>query len=125
MATRETRPAGAVGQNQGGEGPAEARNAASATARARAGSAEFELALSDLIGDERGEVVLFNDSGFRTLALRTETVVTAQGRAGRHVTAGGEDVSGFRYLTFETGLTLYYQEDIDLIVWSPGAPDDR
>jgi hypothetical protein len=122
MATRDTRPvSGAVGQNQGENGSAEAENAASTTPRTRGVSAEIELSLSDLIGDERGEVVLFNDSAFGTLALTAEVGVVAQGVASRHVTAGGEDVTGFRYLTFENGLTLYYQEGLDLIVQPSGA----
>jgi hypothetical protein len=126
MATRDTRPvSGAVGQNQGENGSAEAENTASATSRTRGISADIELSLSDLIGDERGEVVLFNDSGFGTLALRTEAGVVAQGLVKRHVTTGGEDVTGFRYVTFENGLTLYYQEGLDLIVQPSGAPGTR
>jgi hypothetical protein len=70
-------------------------------------------------------VVLFNDSGFGTLALRTEAGVVAQGLVKRHVTTGGEDVTGFRYVTFENGLTLYYQEGLDLIVQPSGAPGTR
>jgi hypothetical protein len=126
MATRDTRPvSGAVGQHQGENGSAEAENTASATSRTRGISADIELSLSDLIGDERGEVVLFNDSGFGTLALRTEAGVVAQGLVKRHVTTGGEDVTGFRYVTFENGLTLYYQEGLDLIVQPSGAPGTR
>jgi hypothetical protein len=126
MATRDTRPAsGAVGRNQGENGSAEGRKAASAAPGSRGISAEVELSLSDLIGDERGEVVLFNDSGFHTLGLRTEARVVERGVAQRHVTAGGDDVSGFRYVTFENGLTLYYQEGVDLIVQAPAAPRDR
>ena len=126
MATRDTRPAsGAVGQNQDENGSAEGRNTASATPGPRGISAEIELSLSDLIGDERGEVVLFNDSGFHTLALRTEARVVDRGFVQRHVTAGGDDVSGFRYLTFENGLTLYYQEGVDLIVQAAAAPQAR
>jgi hypothetical protein len=126
MATRDTRLASdALGQNQDKNGSAKAENAASGASRTQGISAEIELSLSDLIGDERGEVVLFNDSGFHTLALRTEARVVERGVAQRHVTAGGDDVSGFRYLTFENGLTLYYQEGVDLIVQAPAAPRDR
>lgn len=80
---------------------------------------EVELDLADLIGDANGEVVFCNDSGFRTLGLRTHAGVVADGRSGRRVTAGGEDVSGFKYVTFDNGLTLYYGSDIDLIVRRP------
>jgi hypothetical protein len=74
------------------------------------------LALDDLVRDQDGEVVLFNDSGLRALALSTTTVVVEEGLAGRHVTAAGEDVSGFRYLAFANGLRLYYQPGLDLII---------
>ena len=74
------------------------------------------LSLTDLVRDDAGEVVLFNDSGLRALAISTATRVIEEGEAGRHVTAAGEDVSGFRYLAFANGLRLYYQPDLDLIV---------
>jgi len=85
----------------------------------------MELSLSDLISDERGEVVLFNDSEFRTLALRADVGVVAKGLAARHLTAGGEDVTGFHFVTFENGVTLYYQKGLELIVQPPGAPRAR
>jgi hypothetical protein len=74
------------------------------------------LELDDLVQDENGEVVLFNDSGLRALAVRTATLVVEEGEAGRHVTAAGEDVSGFRFVTFASGLRLYYQPGLDLIL---------
>lgn len=81
------------------------------------------LALDDLVQDENGEVVLFNDSGLRALAVSTVTVVIEEGEAGRHVTAAGEDVSGFRYIAFANGLRLYYQHGLDLIVTHDPALD--
>jgi hypothetical protein len=74
------------------------------------------LSLSDLVRDANGEVVLFNDSGLRALAVSTDAVVVAEGEAGRHVTAAGEDVSGFRYVAFDNGLKLFYQPGLDLIL---------
>lgn len=74
------------------------------------------LRLDDLIQDDNGEVVLFNDSGMRALALATDADIVAEGSSGQHVTASGEDVSGFHYLTFDTGLTLYYQDGLEVIV---------
>jgi hypothetical protein len=85
---------------------------------AATGLAEVELALADLVGDANGEVVIFNDSGFRTLALRTDSGVVENGRAEARITAGGEDVSGFSYVRFENGMTVYFQEDLDVIVES-------
>ena len=78
--------------------------------------AEVELALEDLISDDNGEIVFFNDSGFRTLSITTESPVISNGQAGQHATAGGEDVSGFNYVTFANGMTLYFEEGLDLLV---------
>ena len=83
--------------------------------------AEVELALADLVSDARGEIVFYNDSGFRSLAVRTDRAVVDEGRAGAHVTAAGEDVSGFKFVTFDNGLTLYFEAGLDLIVLSAGA----
>ena len=57
--------------------------------------------------------VVFDHHG--TLAVRTEAGVAAEGRIQKHVTAGGEDVSGFR-VTFDSGVTLYYPEGLDLML---------
>ena len=74
------------------------------------------LALDDLMRDQNGEVVLFNDSGLRALALSTSTIAVEDGVAGRHVTAAGEDVSGFRFIAFADGLRLYYQHGLEVII---------
>ena len=84
-------------------------------------AAEVELALADLVADANGAVVFCNDSGFRNLAIRTDSKVVANGQAEAHVTAAGEDVSGFQYLTFDNGLTLFYEEGLHVFVAS-GAP---
>lgn len=76
----------------------------------------IELYLSDLVGDAKGEVVIFNDSGARTLTIRTHAAVVAEGQVAEHVTANGEDVSGFGYVRFDNGMTLYFPEGLDLIV---------
>jgi hypothetical protein len=78
--------------------------------------AEVELAVADLVTDANGEVVIFNDSGFRTLALHADSGVVESGRVAMHVTAGGEDVSGFNYVTFEDGMTVYYPEGLNVSV---------
>ena len=74
------------------------------------------FALADLVRDRNGEVVLFNDSGLRALALTTDAEVVAEGQAGHHRTAAGEDVSGFRYVAFDSGLKLFYQPDLELLL---------
>lgn len=77
------------------------------------------LSLADLVSDDNGEIVFFNDSGFHTLAIETEAEVVSSGQATTHRTAAGEDVSGFNYVTFENGLTLYFEEGLDLLL--PGS----
>jgi hypothetical protein len=74
------------------------------------------LALDDLVRDTNGEVVLFNDSGLRALAVSTDAAVVGEGRATRHKTAAGEDVSGFRFIAFDNGLKLFYQPDLELLL---------
>jgi hypothetical protein len=84
----------------------------------RVGSEEppLILALDDLVRDANGEVVLFNDSGLRALALSTDAAVVGEGRAARHKTAAGEDVSGYRYVAFDNGLKLFFQPDLELLL---------
>ncbi len=89
------------------------------------GAAEVQLALADLEGDANGEVVVFNDSGFRTMAIRTAAALITDGRVGRHVTASGDDVSGFKYVTFDNGVTLYYPDGLDLILEPDGTRPAR
>ena len=96
--------------------PAPGQDRAAGAGTSAESAAEVELALADLVGDANGEVVIFNDSGVRTLALHTGAAVVANGTAQAHVTAGGEDVTGFRYVTFETGVTVYFQEGLNLIL---------
>lgn len=76
----------------------------------------IELALSDLVQDSGGEVVLYNDSGLRALGLVAETPIVGEGNASPHITASGDDVTGFKYVSFANGLTLYYQDGLDLVV---------
>ena len=45
---------------------------------AAAEPADVELAMADLISDDNGEIVLFNDSGLRSLILRTDAAVVAE-----------------------------------------------
>jgi hypothetical protein len=79
-------------------------------------SAEVVLAMNDLIADEHGEIVFFNDSDLRRLVVKGDAVVVAEGRSAAHTTSAGEDVSGFSFVTFDTGVTLYYQPGLDLVV---------
>ena len=47
--------------------------------------------------------------------------MVANGRAQAHVTATGEDVSGFKFVRFDNGLTLYFEEGLHLILASGPA----
>ncbi|HFD14901.1 MAG TPA: hypothetical protein ENJ38_01185 [Rhodospirillales bacterium] len=76
------------------------------------------LALSDLIADRDGEVVLFNDSRLPVLTLETDQRPVARGVVEAHVTASGVDVAGYNYVTFGNGLTLYYPRDMQLVLVS-------
>ncbi len=95
---------------------AELAEAASVPAAGDPSGAEIELALADLVADANGEIVFFNDSGFRSLAVRTDRRVVADGQAGAHVTAAGDDVSGFQFVRFDNGLTLYLEAGLHLIL---------
>lgn len=76
----------------------------------------LSLRLGDLIEDNNGEVVLFNDSALSLLQLEADAAVVAEGTSGPHQTAAGDDVTGFRYVAFDNGLTLYYQDGLDLVI---------
>lgn len=89
---------------------------ASASAPVTQATSAVELALDDLISDDNGEIVFFNNSGFRTLSITTRSSVVSDGKASDHSTASGEDVSGFHYVTFDNGMTLYFEEGMDLLL---------
>jgi len=74
------------------------------------------LELTDLLRDSNGEVVLFNDSHLPALAVRADSQLVASGEAEQHVTIAGDDVTGYRYVAFDNGTTLYYQESLDLVI---------
>jgi len=78
------------------------------------------LRLDDMLADGNDEIVLLADSGQGQLALATDAEVVATGTAGDHVTAAGQDVSGFAFVTFATGMTLFYPDDVELAVCPVG-----
>lgn len=85
------------------------------------GAEPLTLRLDDLVQDDNGEVVLFNDSALPVLALEASAGVVAEGTSGAHHTAAGEDVTGFRYVAFDNGLTLFYQDGLDLVIRAEGG----
>lgn len=96
-----------------GVGATDSPDVASPVSAAPSGA---ELSLADLVSDDNGEIVFFNDGGFRTLSIETDAQVVSKGQATTHSTATGEDVSGFSYVTFENGLTLYFENGLDLLL---------
>lgn len=75
------------------------------------------LNLRDLLPDSGGEIVLH--SAGLGLVLSTDQTIRATGTTGSHVTAAGEDVSGYRFYQLEGGITLYCQADTSLLL-NPG-----
>jgi hypothetical protein len=87
----------------------------SETAPPAMGNAETViLDLQDLLPDSGGEIVL-RGAGLG-LVISTGQAVTATGTADGHVTASGEDVSGYRYYQLDGGITLYCEADASLML---------
>ena len=102
----------------------EPRAAGPATENTDVDDGRFRLAVADLIAGSAGEVVLFNDSAISEVVLETAEAPLRQGGVDSHVTADGVDVSGFRYLRFPAGLTLYHDPDTRVRVdISSGGPE--
>lgn len=74
------------------------------------------LDVGDLISDGNGEVVLFNDSQFSWLQLTTDAPAIREGTVERHITLAGDDVSGFRFVEFASGLTLYHEASLAVTI---------
>lgn len=81
------------------------------------------LELADLVRDSNGEIVLFNDSHLPALAVRVDRLPVDSGEVGSHVTAGGDDVTGYRFVAFDNGTKLFYQDSMDLVIL--GANGDQ
>lgn len=86
----------------------------SPSARLKIDPGEIDLALDDLLADARGEIVLFNDSGLRAMTVSARAAVIERGRADRHVTLAGEDVTGYRFLAFDDGTKLFFDPMLHL-----------
>ena len=71
------------------------------------------LALDDLLPDVAGEVVLLAGDDLPVNLLASEPVIEA-GIAPAHVTAGGMEVTGLHYYSFESGVTVY--SPVDLLI---------
>ena len=84
------------------------------------GNSDLVLRLDEMVGDGNDEVVLLDDSGLSHLALSGDVEVVAEGTAVDHVTADGQDVSGFAFVTFASGMTLFYPDGVELALF-PGS----
>lgn len=73
------------------------------------------LDLKDLLPDSGGEIVI-HGAGLGIIGVSTVQAVTATGMAETHVTAAGEDVSGFRYYQLDGGITLYCPAETSLLL---------
>ncbi len=78
------------------------------------------LELTDLLRDSNGEVVLFNDSHLPAVAVRADSAPVESGEIGSHVTAAGDDVTGYRFVAFDNGTKLFYQDTLDLVILEAG-----
>ena len=72
------------------------------------------LSLGDLVGDGQGEIVIEQPDGMLVLELDEAAVVTGQGIAGAHLTSSGEEVGGLGYVSFKSGLTVYYPAGLEV-----------
>lgn len=73
----------------------------------------LSLDLNELLAGDTGEVVLASDD---QMSLRSSSFVNEAGIVEQHVTAEGQDVSGFAFMSFDTGVTVYYPSGADLIL---------
>ena len=72
------------------------------------------LDIDDLIADGNNEIVVFDDAGGIGIVLQSSQPVIDSGQVDQHVTAAGDDVSGYAFLTFESGLTVFYEPGLNL-----------
>ena len=75
------------------------------------------LDVDEIIADAHGEIVV--DSGVSELTLTTAAAVVDNGIAESHVTEFGDDVTGFAYLTFDSGIRLYFPDDLRVTLEAP------
>lgn len=81
------------------------------------------LTLADLVPDAAGEVAI-QSFGVPTVGIEAgeQVAVTGSGTVEAHVTAAGEDVSGYHFYAFDNGMTVYFPPDM-LVLMTPTPPD--
>jgi hypothetical protein len=75
-----------------------------------------KLALSDLLPDANGEIVVMNDGDDPQVSIETELKVLDSGVSPAHTTAGGIEVGGMQFWVFEDGTRLYYSPGLAISV---------
>ena len=80
------------------------------------------LTLQDLVPDAGGEVAM---QSFGVPAVGIDpggsAAMTSSGTISSHVTAAGEDVSGYRFYAFGNGITLYFPPDMVVLMAPPAT----
>jgi hypothetical protein len=74
------------------------------------------LALSDLLPDANGEIVVMNEGDDPQVNIETDLRVLDSGVSPAHTTAGGIDVGGMQFWVFEDGTRLYYTPGLSISV---------
>ena len=76
----------------------------------------IKLALSDLLPDANGEIVVMNEGDDPQVSIETDLKVLDAGVSPAHVTAGGIEVGGMQFWVFEDGTRLYYSQGLSISV---------
>jgi hypothetical protein len=76
----------------------------------------IKLALSDLLPDANGEIVVMNEGDDPQVSIETELKVLDAGISPAHTTAGGIEVGGMQFWIFEDGTRLYYSPGLAISV---------
>jgi len=116
MSTKKTSVAAEITPVAGAEQPTAAIDEVASREAAFDREDTVTLELTDLVSDSNGEIVLFNDSHLPALAVRADSLPVASGEMGSHVTAAGDDVTGYRFVAFDNGTKLIFQDSVDLVI---------
>ncbi|HVO03796.1 MAG TPA: hypothetical protein VMT54_16465 [Candidatus Cybelea sp.] len=74
----------------------------------------IKLALSDLLPDANGEIVVLNDGDDPEVSIATDLRILDSGVSPAHITAGGIEVGGMQFWVFEDGTRLYYSPGLSI-----------
>ena len=77
------------------------------------------LSMGDILADDSGACVLDVDGPNVSVVLQTDEAVVAEGAADSFALAAGSDVSGHSFITFASGVTLYFPPELDVALMPP------